>query len=191
MGHPVVNLASRGWSDLRISAFPFLPRFFPIITVALVTLATSSGAAHAQASADKWHRLAALQPGTHIHISSDKKSRTCFFASADDATLVCSRKNSGGTQYSFARADVRTVKLTRYSLSTIAGIGIGAGAGFGIGAAIAPAVAPKSNSGLDFSGLDREAITILGGAFGLIAGGAIGGPTDFLRGPTLYRRAGL
>ena len=189
MGHPVVNLASRGWSDLRIPAFPLLPRFSPILIVALFALTANSGSAHAQA--DPWHHLSALQPGTHIHISSDKKSRTCFFASADDATLVCSGKHSGGPQYTFARAEVRTVKLTRYTLSTIAGIGIGAGVGFGIGAAVAPAAAPKSNSGLDFSGLDRDAITILGGAFGLIAGGAIGGPTDFLRGPTLYRRPGL
>jgi hypothetical protein len=147
---------------LRIFAFPVLPCFFPLAIVALFT--ASSGSAHAQA--DTWHHLAALQPGTHIHIASDKKNRTCFFASADDATLVCSRKHSGGTQYTFARAEVRTVKLTRYTLSTIAGIGIGAGVGFGIGAAVAPSVAPKSNSGLDFSGLDRDAITILGGAFG-------------------------
>ena len=178
---------------MPILAFPILSRLSPIILVAL--FAASSGVAHAQApasiQADTWRHLSALHPGTHIHISSDKKSRTCFFASADDATLVCSRKHSGGTQYTFARAEVRTVKLTRYTLSTVAGLGIGVGAGLGIGAAIAPAVAPKSNSGLDFSGLDREVITGIGGAIGFLAGGAVGGPTDFLRGPTLYRRPGL
>ncbi len=179
---------------MRISAFPILPRFFPVIIVALVAVQAGSVVVRAQAPpprmTDTWHHLAALSPGTHIHISSDKKSRTCFFESANDQNLICSQKHSGGTQYTFPRTEVRTVKLTRYGLSTLAGMGIGAGAGFGIGAAVAPAAAPKSNSFLDFSGLDREVITGIGGVVGFIAGGAIGGPTDFLRGPTLYRRPG-
>jgi len=99
-----------------------------------------------------------LQPGTRVHISSDKKGRTCFFASVDDATLVCSRRPASGTHYTFPRSEVRTVKLTRYTVSTLAGMGIGAGAGLGIGAALGPAVAPKTNSFLDFSGLGREVI---------------------------------
>ncbi len=173
---------------MRISAFPILPRFVPLIVLALVIVRASSVAAHAQTPADTWHHLAALQPGTHIHISSDKKSRTCFFESADDQNLACSRRRSSGEKFTFARAEVRTVKLTRYTLSTIAGMGIGAGAGLGIGAAVGQIASPKTNSSLDFSGIGRDVITGIGGAVGFIAGGAIGGPTDFLRGPTLYRR---
>ena len=162
--------------------------------VILVSLAAASGnftpPARAQAPApgmtDTWHHLAALQPGTHIHISSDKKSRTCFFTSADDQNLVCSRRRSARAEFTFPRAQVRSVKLTRYGVSTLAGMGIGAGAGLAIGAAASP-----GNSASGFSGLDREVITGIGGVIGFLAGAAIGGPTDFLRGPTLYRRPGL
>jgi hypothetical protein len=147
---------------------------------------------HAQASlGNSWPHLSALPGGTRIHVSSDKKSHTCYFQSADDASLVCSGKHGGGKSYSFPRSEVRSVKLTRYTVSTLAGMGIGAGAGFGIGAAAGQAVAPKTNSSFDFSSLDREAITLLGGVFGFIAGGAVGGPADFLRGPVVYFRAGL
>jgi hypothetical protein len=178
---------------LPISGVPVLPHSlrFLLVVFALFTAGCLRTQAQSPAITDTWHHLSALQPGTRLHISSDKKSRTCFFASADDASLVCSRGRSSGTQYNFARSEVRTVKLTRYTVSTLAGMGIGAGAGFGIGAAVGQAVSPKTNSSFDFSGLGREVITGIGGAVGFIAGGAIGGPTDFLRGPTLYRRPGL
>ncbi len=186
---------ARGQSHLLTPCFPILPSFLRPVIVLLIAITSASvpATAHAQAPplADAWHHLAVLQPGTRVHISSDKKGKTCFFASVDDATLLCSRRPASGTHYTFPRSEVRTVKLTRYTVSTITGMGIGAGAGLGIGAAVGPAVAPKTNSFLDFSGLGREVILGLGGAIGFIAGGAIGGPSDFLRGPTLYRRPGL
>ena len=77
------------------------------------------------------------------------------------------------------------MKLTRYPLSTLAGMGIGAGAGFAIGLAAAP---KSSSSSFDLSGLGRPIVIGFGGAVGFIAGGAIGGPLDFLRGPVVYRR---
>ncbi|HEX4308790.1 MAG TPA: hypothetical protein VHZ25_02115 [Acidobacteriaceae bacterium] len=132
--------------------------------------------------------MPALPAGTHIHVSSDKKSHTCYFQSADDASLVCSGKRGGGRSYSFARSEVRSVKLTRYTVSTLVGMGIGAGLGVGIGAAVSP---KSSSNTLDFSGLDREVDIGLGAVIGFLAGGAVGGPTDFLRGPVVYRRAGL
>ena len=61
----------------------------------------------------------------------------------------------------------------------------GLGAGAGIGAAIGHS---KEQPNDFFPGLSTEAFAAIGGAVGLIAGGAIGGPTDFTRGPTLYRR---
>jgi hypothetical protein len=52
-------------------------------------------------------------------------------------------------------------------------------------------VETTTNSFFNFTSLGRDVITGLGGAIGFVAGGAIGGPSDFLRGPTLYRRPGL
>jgi hypothetical protein len=176
---------------LQVPGFPILPKLPHLAVLVSLGALTGNTPAHAQVPVDTWHHLAALQPGTHIHISSDKKSRTCFYASADDASLTCSRKHSGGTVYTFPRTEVRTVKLTRYTLSTVAGMGIGAGAGLAIGAAVGQVASPKTNSSFDFSGIGRDVITGIGGVVGFIAGGAIGGPSDFLRGPTLYRRPGL
>jgi hypothetical protein len=179
---------------LRLPGFPILPNYLRLVIVLSTAIAAIGVAptvrAQAPALADSWHQLSALQPGTRLHVSSDNKSRTCFFTSVNDATLICSRRHGASTSYIFARSEVRTVKLTRYTLSTVAGLGIGAGAGLGIGAAVGQAVSPKTSSSFDFSGLGREVITGIGGAIGLIAGGAIGGPTDFLRGPTIYRRPG-
>jgi hypothetical protein len=134
---------------------------------------------------DSWHGLSALPAGAHMHVSSDRKSHTCYFQSADDAGLVCTGRHSGGASYTFPRSEVRSVKLTRYTVSTLVGMGIGAGAGLGIGAAVGP---KSSSSSLDFSGLDRDVDLGLGGVIGFIAGGAVGGPSDFLRGPVVYRR---
>jgi hypothetical protein len=141
----------------------------------------------AQASSDSWHHLSALPAGTHVHISSDKHSRTCYFQSSDDAHLICTRGHSSGTSYTFSRSEVRTVKLTRYGLSALAGMGIGAGAGLAIGAAAAPR---SSTSSFDLSGIGRPIDIAISGVIGFLAGGAIGGPTDFLRGPVVYRRPG-
>jgi hypothetical protein len=178
---------------LPISGVPIPARSlrFLLIVSAVLTTGCLTTQAQSPAITDTWHHLSALPPGTRLHISSDKKSRTCFFASADDQSLICSRKRSSGTHYTFARSEVRTVKLTRYTLSTVAGMGIGAGAGLGIGAAVGQAASPKTDSSFDFSGIGRDVITGIGGVVGFIAGGAIGGPADFLRGPTLYRRPGL
>ena len=122
---------ARGQSHLLTPCFPILPSFLRPVIVLLIAITSASvpATAHAQAPpvADAWHHLAVLQPGTRVHISSDKKGKTCFFASVDDATLVCSRRPASGTHYTFARSEVRTVTLTRYTVSTLAGMGIGAG----------------------------------------------------------------
>jgi hypothetical protein len=115
--------------------------------------------------------------------------RTCFLASVDDGKLVCTRgKNLSGANYTFARAEVRSVKLVRYRRSTLAGLGIGLGVGLGVGAIAGQLASPKTNSWLDLSAIGREVITGIGGTLGLVASGAIGGTTDMLRGPTVYLR---
>jgi hypothetical protein len=143
-------------------------------------------AAQTHAEAGNWNRLKALPAHTKVHVAGDRQSKVCAIDMVDEATLQCSK---GHSQYSFVRAEVKSVKLTRYTRSTLAGLGIGLGVGAGVGAIVGRAAdPPQPNAFLDFSGLGRDAITAIGGVGGLIAGGAIGGPTDFLRGPTIYRR---
>jgi hypothetical protein len=119
-----------------------------------------------------------------MHIVADTAKRTCVLDSVTDDQLVCSRgKNGHGAHYVFARADIRTVKLTRYTASTFTGLGIGSAAGLGIGALVGQAVSPSQpNSWLDLSGVGRDVITAGSGIIGAAAGASVGGHTDFLRG---------
>ena len=144
--------------------------------------ASASLAAQTSPAGGSWDRLKHLPAHTRVHVSGDKQSKTCAIDLVDDATLQCSKGNS---QYSFARAEVKSVKLTRYTRSTLVGMGIGLGVGAGVGA-IAGHAQEKPND--FFPGLATGAFAAVGGAGGLIAGAAIGGPTDFMRGPTIYQR---
>ena len=119
-------------------------------------------------------------PHTRVHVSGDKMSKVCTIDQVDDVALRCSR---GRSQFSFPREEVKSVKLTRYGLSTGLGAVIGLGAGLGIGAAAGSAA--RSPNEIVSSTAVYAAI---GGAGGLIAGGVVGGTTDLLRGPTIYKR---
>ncbi len=134
------------------------------------------------AQGSNWERVKHLPPHTRVHVAADNQNKTCAIDLVDDATLRCSK---GKSQYSFERGEVKSVKLTRYTRSTLVGLGIGLGAGVGVGA-IAGHAQEKPND--LFPGLSTEAYAAIGGAAGALAGAAIGGPTDFLRGPTVYRR---
>ena len=137
----------------------------------------------AQASGGgSWDRVRRLPAGTRVHVAADNQSKTCALDLVDDATLRCSK---GTSQYSFARAEVKSVKLTRYGRSTLVGLGIGLGVGAGVGA-IAGHAQEKPND--FFPGLSTEAYAAIGGTAGLVAGGVIGRLTDFTRGPTVYLR---
>jgi hypothetical protein len=153
-----------------------------MLVVLFLCGASASLAAQTSAAGGSWGRLKHLPAGIKVHVSADQQSKTCRIDLVDDATLRCS---NGSSQYSFVRAEVKSVKLTRYGRSTLVGAAIGLGAGVGVGA-IAGHAQEKPND--FFPGLSTEAFAAVGGAAGVIAGGAIGGPTDFLRGPTLYRR---
>lgn len=138
----------------------------------------------ASSIADTWNHLAAIPTHTHIHVAADNGGATCYFISADDENLTCGRKNgSDKGRHVFPRAGVKSVKLTRYGISTIGGAGIGAGVGAIIGFA---AIRPDPQAFLDFTGVARAVTVVLGG----VGGAAVGGPTDMFRGPTVYRRAG-
>ena len=153
-----------------------------MLAVLLLCGASASVAAQAPSSDAGWDRVRHLHAGTHVHVAGDKQSKTCTLDLVDEATLRCSK---GSSQYSFLRAEVKSVKLTRYTRSTLVGLGIGLGVGAGVGAIVGHAQEKPDDF---FPGLSTEACAAVGGAAGAIAGAAIGGPTDFLRGPTVYRR---
>ncbi len=136
-----------------------------------------SAASQTPTPGTNWDHLKALPAGTHMHVSGDKLSRTCVLDAVTDDQLTCSKGRVVNTaHYTFTRAEVQSIKLTRYTLSSVAGFGIGAGAGAGISAA-----AFKSDS---FKSLAVAVFTVGGG----VAGALITGPTDAFRGPTVYRR---
>jgi hypothetical protein len=143
---------------------------------------TASLAAQSSTTGGSWDQVRHLPAGTRVHVAGDKQSKTCAIDLVDDATLRCSKESS---QYSFVRAEVKSVKLTRYTRSTLVGLGIGLGVGAGVGAIVGHAQEKPDDF---FPGLSTEACAAVGGAAGAIAGAAIGGPTDFLRGPTVYQR---
>ena len=150
--------------------------------ILLVVLFVCGASVSLAAQTSDWDRLRRVPVGTRVHVAADSQSKTCAIDLIDEATLRCSKDAS---QYSFLRADVKSVKLTRYGRSTLLGLGIGLGAGAGIGAAAGHA---QEKPGDFFPGLSTEAYAAVGAAAGALAGAAIGGPTDFLRGPTVYRR---
>ena len=127
------------------------------------------------AQTSDWDRVRHVPAGTKVHVAADKQSETCRIDVVDEATLRCS---NGHSQYSFARAEVKSVKLTRYAVSTLVGAGIGAGVGAGIGLGVT-----QDKNGW-FNGDIRGVFAALGG----VVGGAAMGPTDVFRGPTIYRR---
>ena len=150
--------------------------------ILLVVLFVCGASVSLAAQTSDWDRLRRVPAGTRVHVAADSQSKTCAIDLIDEATLRCSKDAS---QYSFLRAEVKSVKLTRYGRSTLLGLGIGLGAGAGIGAAAGHA---QEKPGDFFPGLSTEAYAAVGAAAGALAGAAIGGPTDFLRGPTVYRR---
>jgi hypothetical protein len=151
------------------------------ILLFVLLLSGVSVSSWAQADAS-WDQLKHLPPHMRVHVAADKQSKVCVIDLVDDETLRCSK---GASQYSFPRAEVKSVKRVRTGRSALVGVGIGLGVGAGVGAAIGHS---KEKPNDFFPGLTTEAFTAIGAAVGLIAGGAIGGPTDFTRGPTLYRR---
>jgi hypothetical protein len=129
--------------------------------------------AHGQS---KWQNVAALPLGTKVHVSADTGGGGCKIEKVTEDALVC------GHGRTFARTAIKTIKLTRRGVSTLGGVAIGAGAGLaaGIGAA-------HGNQG-SFNIVSNQDVWGAGAAVGGVLGGAIGAASDFLRGPTVYRR---
>ena len=136
------------------------------------------------AIADSWHNLSAISPHTHIHVAADHGGSTCYFIAVDDQNLTCGHRNgSEKGRHVFPRAEVKSVKLTRYGVSTLSGLAIGTGVGAAIGFA---AIRPDPNDFLNSSSVARAACTVIGG----LGGTVVGASTDMFRGPTIYMRSG-
>jgi hypothetical protein len=150
-----------------------------LVLFALLCGTTVSLHAQAAAVADSWGNLPALPAHSHLHVSADTGGKTCYLIAVDDHSLTCGRKDGGPKgQRVFRRAEVKTVKLTRYGVSTLAGAAIGAAGGAAMGFGV------TQNPDGWFNGAARGAFTVLGG----FIGAAAMGPTDVFRGPVVYRR---
>jgi hypothetical protein len=156
--------------QLRI---PFTPmRLRRQLLLAGSTLIASAALAQAPAGSH-WEHLKALPVNTTLHVSADSGGHTCRLVSVDDAALVCG-------SHTFPRAEIKSVKLTRYGASYGVGAAIGAGAGAGIGLAVVSGDSLFSN--------DKGKAAGIGLALGAGIGTLATGPIDLFRGPTVYRR---
>jgi hypothetical protein len=131
----------------------------------------SSPVASPASAASDWQRVERVPLHTKVHVDADKKGRTCLLDSVNDQSLTCT---SGHTGRTFSRAEIKSVKLTRYGWSTLGGLAIG----LGVGGAIA-ATGPSDS-------IARGAA----GGLCIVAGAVVGGMTDMFRGPVVYRRPG-
>lgn len=145
-----------------------------VAPVALSCTAATTAFAQSPAAGSNWEHLKALPVHTRLHVSADHMGHTCYLLSVDDAALVCGR-------YTFPRAEVQSVKLTRYGTSYGVGVAVGAGAGAGIGVATV-------SGGNGFFKNDKGKAAGIGLALGAGVGALLAGPADLLRGPTIYRR---
>jgi hypothetical protein len=148
----------------------------------LATLLCPLASAQPKAGSD-WSKVEAIQPGTMIRISSERRPTVCSFVKADDDSLTCTKTQTIffipiTRRLVYARQEVRLLKLSRQFLSGLTGAGIGAGAGAGIGAGLES----QYNSNED-GHLATVVFAILGG----VIGSGVGSTTDFLAGPVVYR----
>lgn len=151
---------------------------FPLLLVALSLQAS----AQAPAAGSDWQHLKAVPLHIKVHVAADKISRTCHIEAVTDDVLQCSKDVFGhNAHYTFQRGEVKSVKLTRYTGSTLGGAAIGAGAGAAVGFGL------TTNPNGWFNGAARGAFTLLGA----VIGAATMGPADTFRGPTVYRRAAV
>ena len=155
-----------------------MKNFLPCILLALLC---SCACGQATPAATNWQHLQQVPLRTRVHVSADKMSRTCSIDSITDEMLTCSGSVTNG-HYTFPRAEIKSVKVTRYALSAVGGTAIGAGTGLVVGAAVA------HGSQGSFTIVSNQAVWGIFAAIGAVIGALIAGPLDLFRGPTIYRR---
>lgn len=122
-----------------------------------------------------WARVAALPSGTPIHVHGRTHSASCRVKSVEAEALTCVGKD-GAKPETFAKAEIRTIKISHRGRSAAAGAGIGAGAGIILGASTA------GSDGLFTRGELASAFAIVFAVIGALVGLA----TDFTV-ATIYR----
>lgn len=140
--------------------------------------------AQAQAGGD-WSHVEMINTGTMLHISSQQRRHptVCSFVAAEADSLTCTQTHHFffvpvTRTLLFTKQEITSIKLSRRSLSLLAGAAIGGGAGAGIGAAIDASAKSRE---------DGRLATAVGGILGAAIGAGVGSGLDFLAGPTLYR----
>ncbi len=138
-----------------------------------------------------WRSVQSLPARTRIRLATDKKKTACFIDSVTEDHLVCSSSSSkAGKQTSYAKEEIKEIKLTNRTRSTLAGIGIGGG--IGAGALVAVAINSHDNNGPYSICCTNSDAALVGGAVigaaGAITGAALGYAKDWFAGPVVYRR---
>lgn len=125
-----------------------------------------------------WHGVELLMPGKTVVVASKTGHATCIVDRADSQSLACAPATT------YARPDVRSVRIHHRWRSALVGAGIGAGVGAVIGAATGDPACRPNTFCLAFVNKGE-----LAGIFG-IALGVVGLPvgyfTDFTR-TTVYK----
>jgi hypothetical protein len=157
-------------------------------TVALFGVMTGSGRGQAVAGAD-WGKVQALPLDTAIRVSASgrttsERTTVCRLTVVDSDLLRCVETRTvfffpARREREFQRTELRSVKLSRQGLSTLAGAAVGLGAGAGIGAAIDAQAKDQVEEG--------HLVTVVLGFLGGVIGSGVGKHTDFVAGPTVYR----
>jgi hypothetical protein len=127
-----------------------------------------------------WERVKQLRQHTRVHLSTDRGSHLCSVDAVDDVSLTCSSGHSGKT---YPRAEIKSIKMTEYALSTSGGALIGGGTGVLVGL-----VCCGHNGSSGFGPLANAVAIGSGAAVGAVAGAAVGAATDLFRGPLVYQR---
>lgn len=179
-------------SFLRYSTFPLILCGI-LSTAALFTSASAQNITKAAAkSLSDWHAVQALPAQTRIRIIAGKKKTACFVDSVADDHLTCSSSSSkSSTQAEYAKEEIKEIKLTNKSRSTLGGAALIGGASAGAGALIAVAINGSNNSQFNICCRNSEAAAVgagVAGAAGAITGAALGYAKDWFASPVIYRR---
>lgn len=157
-----------------------------------ITLSPSTSAQNLTRSGahalDDWHSVQSLAAQTRIRLTTDKKKTACFIDSVTDDHLTCSSSSAqGSTETEYSKSEIKEIKLTNRSHSTVAGTFLGLGVGAGVGAAVGVMI----NSGIAYHTTHAKAAgagAAVGATAGVIAGAALGYAKDWFAGPVVYRR---